>query len=357
MRPRLAQRDGLTRGIQPGYRQPVRGQRDAVVPLSGLRRCVYAVVAILLSVFVGLAGAEAWCRIFKPKPAVQLVRGFGLHSVDGVPVWEYASDRYNRACVEQHPERTRILFFGSSITFGTGLTAEEAFTTGLQARLNQVRPTPGFCVLNFAQAGFSFEQKYAVARAEVARYKPALIMWEDWQEWFDYSMIGDTAYGTTHYVLRPDGFIDVKGVPDWLNRVLFLHSRLYEYFALVFGTRSNRLEEYYVTEFVNHRLFKVQELAQSVGAKLALYLTPPLDRPFPELVASPPLWHRVIADFAQAHGIPVYLLQRELIDQNYLEIREEPCCHYNAAGHRALVPVMERIVLEQLDGKPAQPRS
>jgi hypothetical protein len=30
----------------------------------------------------------------------------------------------------------------------------------------------------------------------------------------------------------------------------------------------------------------------------------------------------------------------------------DPCCHFNAAGHEALVPVMARIVLEQLgDGK------
>jgi hypothetical protein len=33
-------------------------------------------------------------------------------------------------------------------------------------------------------------------------------------------------------------------------------------------------------------------------------------------------------------------------------MRQDPCCHYNAEGHRALVPFMERIVLQQLDGKP-----
>ena len=69
----------------------------------------------------------------------------------------------------------------------------------------------GFCILNFAQAGFSFEQKYVIARQEVTRYRPALIMWEDWVEWMDYSLIGDTAYGTTTYHVRPDGFIGVAG--------------------------------------------------------------------------------------------------------------------------------------------------
>jgi len=46
--------------------------------------------------------------------------------------------------------------------------------------------------------------------------------------------------------------------------------------------------------------------------------------------------------------VPVYPLERELIDQDYLRVRLDPCCHYNAEGHRALVPVMERIVLAQL---------
>jgi hypothetical protein len=297
-------------------------------------------ITILLGLFAGLAVAEAWVRIVKPWPRVQMVRGRGLHAVDGVPLWDQqgAAGRQNRACVEQHPERTRILFLGSSITYGSGLSTEEAFSAALEAHLNQVRPTPGFCVLNFAQPGFSFEQKYVVARREVARYKPALIMWENWLDWFDYAMIGETAYGIHGFALRPDGFIGMAGVPDALNRILLLHSRFYEYLTLAVGTRTEAMSDE-----------KEATVFASTGAKLVMYLAPPLDRPFAETTAAPPGWHRVLLEFAQAHAIPMYLLQRELIDQDYLQLRADPCCHYNAAGHRALVPVMERIVLEQLD--------
>jgi hypothetical protein len=312
------------------------------------------IATVVFGIFVGVVLTEALFRIIKPRPPVQLVRGYGLHTVDGVPVWEYTNDRYNRACVEQHPERTRILFFGSSITFGSGLTPEETFTTALEARLNQRRPTPGFCVLNFAQAGFSFEQKYVVARKEVARYKPALIMWEDWVEWMDYSMIGEAAYGTTGYFVRPDGFIGMAGVPDAPNRILFLHSRLYEYLTLTLGERVNRPYDE-ASIFANSRLIQVPQLAQSAGTKLVLYLAPPLDRPFTETASSLPDWHEVLIDFGQKHGVPVYPLQRELVEHDYLELRMDPCCHYSAAGHEALVPVMERIILEQLDGGQASP--
>jgi hypothetical protein len=324
---------------------------------AGCRWSLAVRIAVgVLGVAVGLLAAEAWVRIAKPRPRRQVVRGFGLHSVDGVPVWSVADDRENRACVDRHPERTRILFFGSSITFGDRLSADDVVTALLEKRLNDLQPSPGFCVLNFAQNGFDFEQKYVVARAEAARYRPALIMWENWIEWQDYRLIGDAAYGITDFAVRPDGFIGIAGVPDSLNRALFLHSRLYEYLTLTFGESASRLPgPQEVTAFTNNRLIKVVDLARSVGAKLVFYLAPPLDQPFAETAATLPEWHRIILDFARAHGVPAYPLQRELIGEDYLQLRMDPCCHYNSAGHTALVPGMTRIVLEQLrnEARPA----
>jgi len=334
-------------------------------PLRSTRPRSYRLGTIVLAVLITLGLLEMWVRYHQPWPRRQMVRSiYCLHTVDGVPIWGCENERdrsarRNRECAEQHPERIRILFFGSSITYGSALPASDAFTTALEARLNELRPTPGFCVMNFAEPGFSFEQKYAVARVEVPRYKPALIMWEDWAEWFDYSMIGDTAYGTTGLRVRPDGFIGLAYVPDWLNRTLFLHSRLYEYLTLVFAEQlvpeqvSGPPEAATATKFVNQRLIKVPQLAQSVGAKLVFYLAPALNKSFSESETSPPDWHPPLLEFARAHGIPAYALQHELLDQDYLAIRMDDCCHYNAAGHRALVPIMARIILEQLDEKSA----
>ncbi len=312
---------------------------------------------MVLGLIAGVAIVETALRLGVWTPPVQKVRGNGLRSVDGVPVWEPATDRYHRECVERHPERRRILFFGSSITFGTGLTAADTFTTALEARLNEIRPTPGFCVLNFAQAGFAFEQKYAVARIEVARYEPDLIMWENWVEWTDYRLIGDTAYGVRDLRIRKDGFVGVAGVPDGLNRVLFLHSRLYQDLALLFGERVETAPgPHGVTVFANERLSRIPGLAETVGATLVMYPAPPLDTPFSATAAALPDWHARLLEFTEARAIPTYPLQRELIDEDYLALRLDPCCHFNAAGHRALVPIMERIVLRHLaepsaDGK------
>jgi hypothetical protein len=59
-----------------------------------------------------------------------------------------------------------------------------------------------------------------------------------------------------------------------------------------------------------------------------------------------------LLEFTEARAIPTYPLQRELIAEDYLALRLDPCCHFNAAGHRALVPIMERIVLRHLDEPP-----
>ncbi len=323
---------------------------DRSPPRSG-RRAWRGLAALLFGLLGGLALAEASVRLGWWQPAVQIVRGYGLHTVDGVPVWEQSADRHNRACVERHPERLRVLFFGSSITYGVGLTAAEAFTTALQERLNARRPEPGVCVLNFAQPGFAFQQKLVVARAEVARYRPQLILWEDWVEWGEYRMIDDAAYGIHDLRVRADGTVGLRGVPDALNRILFRHSRLYEYLALAFGERvvtppgaPNPLRAFAETE-----LGKVVELAASVDAALVFYLAPPLDRPFADTIADPPEWHPPILAFARARNVPAYTLQEALRDADVEAVRLDPCCHFNAAGHRALVPVMEGIVLTHLD--------
>ena len=291
---------------------------------------------------------ELGMRFTGARPPVQLIRGRGLHVLDGVPVWEESPDRQNRGCPGRHPERAEVLLLGSSITYGSGLGADEAFSHLLEEKLNEQQPTPGFCVLNFAQPGFSFEQKYAVAKQEVVRYRPALVLWESWVEWMDYAMIGRYAYGVTGYRLRSDGAVGIRGMPTGLNGFLFRNLRAYEYIALSVGEKGGLSFDDQGRNFAKERLGRVPALASSVGAKLAIYPATPLDRSFAETAASPPAWHDVIAEFGRSNGIPVYPLQQELLAEDPLKLRMDPCCHFNAQGHQVLAPLMARIVFETL---------
>jgi hypothetical protein len=296
----------------------------------------------------GVAIAEIAVRELKPLPRGQIVGAeFGLRDLDGTLVWGTIHDREHRPCVDAHPERVRIFFTGSSITFGVKLAEQEVFTSLLERRLNELRPNPGFCVLNFAQPAFGFEQKFAESHVEVPRYRPALLLWEGWAEWGPYRRMGDIAVNVRGYRLRSDGYVGMLGVPDGVNHLLFDRSAFYRYADLAIGGRAMDPEANALVP--EQALERVLSLANSVGAKLAVYPSTFLDRPFAESVDKV---DRAYLAFAHQRGVAVYPLARELVNEDYVKLRLDPCCHFSAEGHRVLMPIFERIVLELLDGAP-----
>lgn len=296
------------------------------------RRRTFRATTVSAAVGAALIVAEIALRIFDPPSPVQIlhVNTGQLYFQDGVPVWKQTTDREHLDCALANPGRTRILIFGSSITYGYGLAANETFSALLEDRLNAARPSPGFCVMNFAQPGFGLEQSLALARTEIPKWRPALILWESWSDarMFGYTVVGNDIYDTgTTAVVRP----------------LFDHSRLYRYLALRWAERSLGSR--------NERMLKdyrdLVAMSRAAGATLAIYKGTALDRPFSELTdrESPAEAESV----AKEAGIPVYRLAHELEDEDYALIRLDACCHYNARGHKALAEKFERIALHELD--------
>ncbi len=311
------------------------------------RRAVPPALIAIVGIVLVLVAAELWVRWAKPKPPVQIVRKNNLYAIDGVPVWVPSSDRKPRECAEAHPERIRIMFLGSSITHGFNIPALDTFNFALEQRLNELRPDPGFCVMNFAQPGYTSQQKLAIASVEVPRYRPALVMWEGWNEFGNWSLIGNSAYELRQFVLRGDGYPGLRGVPDGLNHALFTSSRFYELLTLTFGEKTPAGSEFVDA---NARLTRLVALTNSVGARLGIFVCPPLDRPFRE--AQEPFFPPTLGlDFARLHGIPYVVLAHELADQDYLVLRADSCCHFSSEGHRALVPIFLKFVLDTLDAR------
>ncbi len=243
------------------------------------------------------------------------------------------------------------MFLGSSITHGFSIPAQDAFTYALERRLNEERPNPGFCVMNFAQPGFTSQQKLALGSVEIPRYHPALVLWEGWNEFGNFVLIGDAAYELRRQVRRSDGLPGLRWVPDGLNHVLFERSRFYELMTLAFGQKDPKGNEIEITE-AQARLERLVALTHSFGARLGIYICPWLNRTFRE-AEDPSLSPSMGLEFAQSRGIPHVVLAHELRDQDYLTLRADECCHFSSAGHRALVPIFERFVLDVLDGKAA----
>ena len=234
------------------------------------------------------------------------------------------------------------------------MSAQEIFGALLEDRLNALFSEPGFCVLNFAQPGFRFQQNFAVAQREIPRYHPDLVLWGTWDlDGESYTMAGDATYLFRGYALHA-GVPAMFFMPDRVNRWLFERSRLFEYLTLALATRDPQSDT--EESGPEDRLSRVQALARTVGCKLAVFLPVPLDGPIQETAASPRQWQQRVLDAAHKLRIPAYSFARELAGEDYRTIGLDACCHFNAQGHRVLGEILERIVRWELDMNPPAQR-
>ena len=326
---------------------------------DGRRRWMHRLAFAVLSLLVAEAACELIVRAGLISPSRQIVRGHNLRLIGDVPVWEHLADRReNRECAERHPERLIVMFFGTSITAGRTAPPTGTFAALLQDRLNAARPDPGFCVLNFAQPGFRHEQMYAVAGEEMRRYRPALVLYQDWDAMWggcreddaEYRMIDGAAFHLAGLRLRGDGLPGIAYVPDPLNRWLFRHSYVYQYLAMGIGETSTRkCEEGIAARIRTRELLRFADLVRSRGARPAFFIVPDLSYPLDETRGDVRAQEREVIEFGAAHGFVVYPLRPALADQDYKAMRADRW-HLSGEGHRALAPVFERLALSVLDG-------
>jgi len=321
-------------------------------------------ILVFCGLTMGLGAGEILIRWINPRPPVQVIRSdkvsFGaVPSADGTPVWHMLGDREHYSCAALHPERDRIMIFGDSIAFGSGAEPEPAFPALLEQRLNTQYPVPGFCVMNFATPGFGFDQSWAIAQQEIPRWKPKLVFWEIWGEGVRYVMLGKDAYSLAVYVKDRNGYPFLSFVPEALNWRLFLHSRMYQFAVLRWGATRNELSPAEDTAFLRSNYAKLTDFTRAHDVRLAIFFPSPLDRPFKQSIwNSKPqwMWEHVYDQFS-ARDVSVYDLPSELADQDFEELRADPCCHFNAQGHRVLAQRFEPIVANELNRQPETPHT
>jgi hypothetical protein len=293
-------------------------------------------------IVIGALVAWSTAGLLRPAPPAQIVRASSLRTLHGAPIWGDDTSRQNRACVDAHPERARVLMFGSSVFFGVGLALEDTLGPLLEARLTELAPSPGFCVLNFAQPGFGFGQKQALARDEIDRYRPALVLWEELEEWTrEYRLIGDAAFDVFGRAMDDAGVPFLTGVPAPINDALFTHLWSYQYATLRFGALAPRSDGPPIAaRFVAEELSRVIGFAAEHGSSVGVVVTPALDRSFAETVADPPPWLPGFVAALEERHVRVMLVQEALRDEDVAALRLDSACHFNAEGEHAQAPAL-----------------
>jgi hypothetical protein len=313
--------------------------------------------AAFLALGLAAAGvlAEIAFRLMKPMPPLQIAAQsdeLDFWIQESTPLWRMRLRRgqANEDCPRRRPAAAGVEIFGPSIFWGSGLApGQPSFSERLQAKLDAAAPGE-FCVMNFAQPGFRFQQSAALARELIPRHRPRLVFWAIWaSDTFPLTAIGRRAYDLQGIPVGDDGYPRAFPAPGPLNRVLFRHSRLYEYATLkVLQLRTPWPETSGFWRLIMKDEFPglVREAERS-GATLVPVFCPRLDRPFSDWMSAEDARQYVpeVEAAAEAWRLPVLRLGDALKDHDVTRLRADECCHFNDAGHEALADVFFRWIM------------
>ena len=271
-----------------------------------------------------------------PLPRIQVLPLSGpVRVVDGTPVWrtsEGSDARENDAC-----DGDSVLLIGSSILYGSGLSADQSLGPALQSRL------PGVCAHNHAQPAFTFDNQRVVAAEQLERGAPPdIVVWEIWQNSVNrLDVIGDAAYNFGELAVDGGGVPSVLGLGPGANRALFARSALVRQLSVRLAPRrTNHALQPRWQALADGPLREALQALQAAGSAPLLVLMPPLDQPFADSAADPYVGYAPVRAMAQELGLPVVDVAQALSGQPVEDLRLDPCCHYNAAGQQAVADAL-----------------
>jgi hypothetical protein len=285
--------------------------------------------------------AELGIRVVQPTPPIQVIRLDRMRwhdEVNGVQVWrEEASPeqsaRVGLDCVQKHPNAPVVVVFGSSVLGGAGVGDDEVFHRRLASE-------KAACVVSFAASAYTFETSLAVAERYLPQIDPDLVVVEVWRTApYTYDTVGRSVYGFRTLGRAPDDIPNVAGLPSALNRTLFVWSRVYEFATLTLAKRGPDDTEADWRRLAEDQLPALDALTE---APLLVLFAPALDERFgmhksrrgTGFVEDPYAGYSMV----EASGVVArYLWVEDLLaDESVFDLRLDPCCHYNAQGHKAL---------------------
>lgn len=317
--------------------------------MMGTRKPLFAAVAACLGLAAGLALGEAGLRFFPPRASLQTIDAHGWKDVaalDGVPVWRAMLDDGQRCPGAGALEpRREVLILSDSILYGSALPGAESCGKFLESALNPPGARARYRVRNCGQPAFSFPAKHALARRLLPAVRPRVLFWGiSPNEVARYTFVGGAAYEFGRFRRDAGGIPSIRPLPSWLVARLIRHSGLFRFLLPSLSSRIPEMELW--KSYVDEDLPRLAETVRRAGVRLVFVFCPPLDRDFAASAREPFPSYPLIEAFARRHGIETVSLARELAGQDYLALRQDPCCHFNARGQKAIAAVLRRKVLE-----------
>jgi len=255
------------------------------------------------------------------------------------------------------PGISRVVVIGDSITWGYGVEDDEVFTRLLE------RADPAVEWINLGVSGYATDQESLLLEREAIRYSPDVVLAEVCDNDFD-GNVRDQVY---HIYPKPlfrlrDGELDLTNVPvpkalpaDRILLELETRSYLWRFLRLrpvskdlidaaLRGLRRVGLSRVAPPpgapgdseRLTLALLARTQAIAEAAGARLALFIVPPM----------PEARRQLVAGFGGEHGVPVLDLHAV-----FAEARSRPGSpplffwrdqHWTPAGHRVVAEAVGR---------------
>lgn len=313
----------------------------------------FVVVSILLGVGLCIGIGEISIRFLNPKPPIQFIRDKGslsLYELHGSPVWveQDGNPIRFRPCIgSKDDNEIRVAVFGSSIFYGSGVDPKLNFSLALEEKLSSQWDRP-VCVVNYAQPGYGHQNKFAVARQEIPKFKPHVVLWEVWlNDTSRYVLLGDTAYNTDKLITQEDGYPSLMGLSGGFNQWLLSISKLYEFAAFALNEDKNRgrVGDLW-KEFADEHTRELAEFVKGQGAELLVATCPPLHTPFATQRKNPQREYAPVEAVLKEFSIPWTRLRDQFGEHTIEDVRIDTCCHYNQKGHALLAERFAELIPE-----------
>ncbi len=303
-----------------------------------LRQAASAAVMLLIMT----STTELLFRWVRPTPRAQVVRDgverVAIDVVDGVPFWDFEGDPEglaNEGC-ERRGDGLEVLIVGDSVLY-TWFEGPERELLQVGATLGRLVEAvrPGSCVRNTARAGFTGAQERLALDRAIQTHPPDVVFWEVWKGDGRWTQIGDGWVDLGPYVAGADGLPQLPvGPPAWVSTWLAHRSHAWRYILIALGTQSEASFDTAPEAFP--ALVEAEARVRAMGGHFVAVVPTPLHRPLKETVADPLPSARMVFSWAEERGVPMVSLAKALEDEDYLDIRLDPSCHFNAKGHELL---------------------
>jgi hypothetical protein len=319
-----------------------------------MARSVARVLAtIALTGALMAATAEVAVRVVRPAPRVQIVDPLARPDAflafrwkGDVPLWSEIGATERQRCAGD-PAGTRVLLVGDSITFGIGLGLPDTLSVQLAARLAE--GGGAWCVINVAQPGYNGQQKREQALDGIAEFKPAVVVWQTWNDAGVFVRAGDRAIDATRLGVDADGWPrSPVPLPTALHHAAFIGSAAWRYATLALATQDDARQRALWRTFVPAALDDVKAAAAAQGGRTLVWLAPNLSAPFDEQVSQrvPGEGYGAVVDWGEAAGVPVLDPADAWRGVDPATLGIDTCCHFNPTGTGRLAALLAGPVRE-----------